>query len=405
MSINGIKALQFIFLRFSISLLGILNCGGDSGSGSGPAGASSSGCTQSLVGGRTTCALSIAGDVTTVAGPAAGASTSGDTDATGTFARFNVPYHAVSDGTYIFLADLTNNKIRRFTISSGVVTTIGGPTAGTTTSGDTDNTGNAARFSAPRGVTSDGTNLYIADGVNNKIRRMVISSGVVTTIAGPAQGATTSGDADGTGNAATFNLPFALTMDSVNLYIVDRSNNKIRKMAISSGAVTTLAGPTPGTTTSGDADGSANVARFNLPNAITTDGTNLYVADLSNHKIRKVEISTGNVTTLAGPAAGTVIAGDTDGTGTVARFNAPAGITSDGTYLYVAEGGSHKIRKITISTGTVTTLAGPAQGTSASGDTDASGNGARFNFPVGITTDGSSLFVTEFNNNKIRRIQ
>ncbi len=93
------------------------------------------------------------------------------------------------------------------------------------------------------------------------------------------------------------------------------------------------------------------------------------------------------------------------GTGTVARFNAPAGITSDGTYLYVAEGGSHKIRKITISTGTVTTLAGPAQGTSASGDTDASGNGARFNFPVGITTDGSSLFVTEFNNNKIRRIQ
>lgn len=113
MSINGIKALQFIFLRVSISLLGILNCGGDSGSGSGPAGASSSGCTQSLVGGRTTCALSIAGDVTTVAGPAAGASTSGDTDASGNGARFNFPVGITTDGSSLFVTEFNNNKIRR----------------------------------------------------------------------------------------------------------------------------------------------------------------------------------------------------------------------------------------------------------------------------------------------------
>ncbi|MBL8034527.1 MAG: hypothetical protein JNJ69_12555 [Leptospiraceae bacterium] len=345
MPINGIKALQFIFSAALVVLWG--GCGSDNANSAAAGSSSNGGCTPSLIGGRTTCPLNLTGEVTTVAGPAAGASTSGDTDATGNSARFNFPYHAVSDGAYVFLADLSNNKIRRFTISSGVVTTIAGPNAGTTTSGDTDNTGSAARFSMPRGVTSDGTNLYIADGFNNKIRKMVISSGVVTTIAGPAQG----------------------------------------------------------TTTSGDADGSANVARFNLPNAITTDGSNLYVADLNNHKIRKIEISSGNVTTLAGPAAGTIQQGDTDGTGTAARFNAPAGITNDGTYLYVTEGNSHKIRKITIATGAVTTLAGPAQGSSTSGDTDGSGNAARFNFPVGITTDGTSLFVTEANNNKIRRIK
>ncbi len=83
------------------------------------------------------------------------------------------------------------------------------------------------------------------------------------------------------------------------------------------------------------------LARFYNPKGITTDGTNLYVADYNNHRIRKIVISTGVVTTLAGSSLGS-----TDATGTSASFSRPAGITTDGTNLYVADMNNHRIRKI-----------------------------------------------------------
>jgi hypothetical protein len=107
-----------------------------------------------------------------------------------------------------------------------------------------------------------------------------------------------------------------------------------------SGVVTTLAGTTG---TSGTTDGTGTSALFNSPDGITNDGTNLYVTDYNNHTIRKVVISTVVVTTLAG-TAGT--SGTTDATGTSALFNFPIGITSDGTSLFVADILSHTIRKI-----------------------------------------------------------
>jgi hypothetical protein len=111
------------------------------------------------------------------------------------------------------------------------------------------------------------------------------------------------------------------------------------------------------------------------------------------------------VTTIVGPAPGSSgVSGDTDGIGNAARFNNPSGITTDGFNLYVADTTNRKIRKINIATGMVTTIAGPAQGSTVSGDMDGIGNAARFNNPTGITTDGVSLFVTDANNNKIRWI-
>ena len=108
---------------------------------------------------------------------------------------------------------------------------------------------------------------------------------------------------------------------------------------------------------------------------ITTDGTNLYVADTDNHRIRKIVISTGVVTTLAGNSS----SGSTDATGTSASFNEPRGITTDGTNLYVSDSGNYRIRKIVISTGVVITLAG----SSTYGSTDATGTSASFKYPQG----------------------
>jgi len=213
---------------------------------------------------------------------------------------------------------------------STVVTTL----AGTGSSGSANGTGTSASFNNPRGITTDGTNLYVADQGNHLIRKIVISTGAVTTVAGTGS----SGSANGTGTSASFYNPIGITTDGTNLYVADGSNHLIRKIVISTGAVTTLAG----TGSSGSANGTGTSASFNNPKGITTDGTNLYVADYTNHLIRKIVISTGAVTTVAGTGS----SGSANGTGTSASFYNPIGITTDGTNLYVAYYTNHLIRKI-----------------------------------------------------------
>jgi hypothetical protein len=160
---------------------------------------------------------------------------------------------------------------------------------------------------------------------------------------------------------------------------------------IDNGTVTTLAGSSSGST---DATGTS--ASFKNPRGITTDGTNLYVADSGNYRIRKIVIDNGTVTTLAGSSSGFV----DNATGTSASFKKPRGITTDGTNLYVV-GDNHRIRKIVIDNGTVTTLAGSSSGF---GD-NATGTSASFNNPNGITTDGTNLYVTDWDNHRIRKIE
>ena len=165
--------------------------------------------------------------------------------------------------------------------------------------------------------------------------------------------------------------------------------------------VTTFAGPPVGTTTRATSlvvdNATGTDARFYYPSKITTDGTNLYVAEYLGNRIRKIVIATADVTTLAGSGESAT----TDGTGTDAAFKAPFGITTDGTNLYVAEFTGNKIRKIVIATGVVTTLAGSG----TANTTDGTGTDANFYNPSGITTDGTSLYVAGYTSNKIRKIE
>ena len=222
------------------------------------------------------------------------------------------------------------------TSSSGAIVTTFAGTAGS--SGSSDGTGTAALFNSPSAVTTDGTNLYVADSGNNTIRKIVISTGMVTIFAGSSNG--DSGSTDGIGTTALFNHPSGITTDGTNLYVADYGNHTIRKIVIATGEVTTLAG-TAGS--SGSADGTGTAALFNNPLGIASDVNDVYVADSGNHTIRKIVIATGEVTTLAGTAGSS---GSADGTGTAALFNNPADIASDGTNLYIADSGNHTIRKI-----------------------------------------------------------
>ena len=332
--------------------------------------------------------LALSNTVTTLAGSAT--DPSGSTDGIGTTAKFWGPEGITTDGTNLYVADTNNSVIRKVVISTKTVTTLAG-TAGV--SGFADGTGIAATFSMPKGITTDGTNLYVADSLNNTIRKIVISSGVVTTLAGTAG---THGSSDGVGSAARFEGPEGITTDGINLFVTDRYNFTIRKIAISTGEVTTLAG-TAGPAGSNDGIGAA--ALFYLPTSISMDKANLYVTDQGNNTIRKIVIATRVVSTIAGTAG---IQGFVDGIGAAAKFYNPQGITTDGTCLYVSEGNSNNlIRKIVIATGVVSTLAGNTDGF---GSADGIGSIARFFNPDGITTDGFNLYLADSTNNTIRKI-
>lgn len=308
-----------------------------------------------------------------------------------TVTTFNNPRSITTDGTNLYVADTLNNQIRMIAInaSSGVAATL----AGTGAAGSADGSGTtAATFDNPGGITTDGTNLYVADTLSNKIRQIVIATGVVTTIAGNG----TAGFSDNpVGILAKFNHPSGITNDGSNLYVADTLNNRIRKIALATGAVSTLAGSTLGFV---DSTPTSIAATFNQPWGITTDGTNLYVADTNNQLVRQIVISTAYVTTLAGTRA----VGSNNGAGTSATFDYPRGITTDGTNLYVADTTNQLIRQIVIFTKAVSTLAGTAGN---SGAVDATGTSASFYDPSGLTTDGTSLYVADTSNKKIRQIK
>jgi hypothetical protein len=257
------------------------------------------------------------------------------------------------DGTYdnctITVTDNSSNVSNTLTLTSfNVLEQMGGSMqgvelslstavttlAGTGSYGSTNGTGTSASFYSPVGITTDGTNLYVADTDNHLIRQIVISTGVVTTVAGTGS----SGSANGTGTSASFNKPYGITTDGTNLYVADRNNHLIRQIVISTGVVTTVAG----TGSDGAVNGTGTSASFYNPYGITTDGTNLYVAGYANHLIRQIVISTGVVTTVAGTGS----SGSVNGTGTSASFYDPTGITTDGTNLYLTETGNYLIRQI-----------------------------------------------------------
>jgi len=260
----------------------------------------------------------------------AGSGTSGSTNGTGTSASFNAPRGiAIDSAGNLYVTDTGNNLIRKIT-SAGVVTTFAG-TGGSNYS--IDGTGTGASFGNPRGIVIDaaGTNMYVADTATYTIRKIVIATGVVTTLAGSS----TSGYNDATGSSARFTNPYGLAIGTDGtLYLAEQGNHVIRKIT-PGGTVSTLAGVYGG----GNANGTGDAAAFNQVSGIAmgADGV-LYVADTGNNIIRKVTTA-GVVTSLAGPGA--------SGPGSSATFNAPYGIAvgPDGA-VYVSDTSANKIRRL-----------------------------------------------------------
>ena len=327
------------------------------------------------------------GNVSIIAGTGVAGNTGDDGPAI--LARLDEPSDIYKDSSgNIYIADTRNHKIRKVD-SSGIISTI----AGTGDAGNTGDDGPAtlARLNEPRGVFIDSSGaIYIADTRNHKIR-WINASGKIRSIAGTG----TSGDAGDGGDAllALLNEPSGIFKEGSDLYIADTKNHKIRKVDLSTSIISTIAG-------TGDAgntgDGAAATsARLNEPNNMVFFSGELYIADTKNHIIRKVDTS-DDISTIVGGG----VLGD-GGFAPLARLNEPNGIFKDGTDLYIADTKNHRIRKIDLSTNIITTIAGggdqdPGDGGPA---TD-----AKLNEPSGIFKEGSDLYIADTSKNRIRMV-
>ncbi len=265
----------------------------------------------------------------------AGSGIEGGGDGSGTEASFNYPTGIAFDVQgNLYVAEKNGHRIRKIT-SNGQVTTL----AGSGSAGSNDANGLVAEFNQPTGIVADASgNLFVAEFGNHKIRK-VDTNGDVTTLAGSG----VAGFLDANGTVAKFNRPYHLVLDgSGNLFVTDQGNHMIRKIA-PDGDVTTFAG-------SGTAkieNGTGAAASFNVPAGIAIDVLgNFYTSDYQGYTIRKIT-SQGVVTTLAGSGH----FGNTEGQGTEASFVSPAGLTLDSSgNLYVASERSHRIRRVTTNT-------------------------------------------------------
>ncbi|MCA9564938.1 MAG: hypothetical protein KC561_15685, partial [Myxococcales bacterium] len=300
-----------------------------------------------------------------------------------------------------FIADTHNHRIRRVDAETGEVSTVAGSGQNT----HADGVGTAASFFYPQGIDSDGDNLWVADAFTNTIRHIEVSTGTVTTVAGTPG---VMGLLDGEPGDAQFNRPKGVTVDpDLNVYVSDTDNNVIRRIDSSSGIVTTIAGSTEGV--AGYVDAIGDAARFASPRGLewAPDGEDgpgvLLVADKDNSAIRRVDLSDFSVSTVAGGSE----PGSQDGNALDATFFDVFDVTrAPNGDLFVADSGNHRIRRI--SEGVVTTLAGDGTPGYAEGLDDR----ARFQFPRSIAvaweddqaTTGP-LYIADRSNGAIRLIR
>jgi len=332
-------------------------------------------------------------NITTIAGNGTGAY-SGDGGAA-TAAEVYYPFGVAIDASgNLYIADYANSAIRKVS-NLGIITTI----AGNNTAGYSGDGGaaTAAELNAPHGVAVDASgNVYIADESNQRIRK-VNTSGIISTIAGNGTGAY-SGDG-GAATAAQIYNPYGVAVDaSGNVYIADESNHRIRKVN-TSGIISTIAGNGTGAY-SGDG-GAATAAELHFPNGVVVDASgNLYIADTYNYRIRKVNTA-GIITTIAGNGIG-AYSGD-GGAATAAELHYPTNLTIDASgNMYIADFNNYRIRKVSTS-GFISTIAGNGN-LGYSGDGGAA-TAAELGVTEGVTVDAAgNVYFADSKNNCIRKI-
>ena len=322
-----------------------------------------------------------------------------------TEAQLNIPYGvAVDSSGNLYLSDAGNNRVRKVDAVTRNITTVAGSGAHGF-SGD-GNAATLAQLRTPYGLALDSDdNLYIADGRNNRIRKVdtSVTPWTITTVAG-------GGSALGDGGAATsakLNGPRGVAVDGDgNLYIADTSNHRIRKVdtSVTPWTISTVAG-TGTAGLSGDG-GAATAAKLDLPYDVAVDSAgNLYIASIDNHRIRKVDTSVTpwTISRVAGTEAKISDYGGDGGAATEAWLTSPLSVAVDGSgNIYIADNGNERIRKVDAS-GNISTVAGT--GTPGYNGDGCRATMAQISNPYGVAVDASgNVYIADGDNNRIRKI-
>jgi sugar lactone lactonase YvrE len=301
------------------------------------------------------------------------------------------------DGS-VYIVDTDNHVVRKVAPGTGVITTVAGSGSPGWTGDGTPAT--AARLQRPQdlAVAANG-DLYIADTGNHSIRKVAAATGLITTIAG--SGAPGSLGDGGLATLARLSSPSGIALAANgDFYIADRGNNKIRRVLALTGIITTFAGTgTAGYTGDG---GLATLARLRAPQGVDlASNGDLYVADTGNHVVRRVAALTTVITTIAGTGTAGYL-GD-GGAATAARLRSPESIVIGASgEVYVADTGNDVIRRFTVG-GSIATVAGTGVA-GFSGDGGA-GTSAQFDTPSGVAVDASGVVViADTANQRVRRL-
>ena len=368
----------------------------------------------------------------TIPAPSVGTSTAGLSNALsiGTDAQFRGPTALAQMSGYYYVSDSSNHVIRKINVATGAVSLLAGMSG---VSGDAEWTtgeNNTAKFNSPTGLLVNGTWLYVADSGNNKIKRITLSSSsgdatAVVIFAGPAAGTVTVGDAVGAdAAAAAFSNPLGLASVAEWLIVADSGNHKIKKVSSANGGSAIVFGPAAGTTATGTADGGSDpsAVRFSNPQGLSVNGSWLWVADTGNHKIRRCNVSfvsvssnlggTSCVTHIGPPGGVSGAIGFVDGLDlTAARLSSPSGLVFDQVgNLIIADTGNQRIRRLLAGTGELGTLGGSVAGIVEQATAPASSgvmySTAQFSSPKGLlVVNTETLLVADSGNDRIRSLQ
>ncbi|MES2393005.1 MAG: hypothetical protein V4555_15270 [Acidobacteriota bacterium] len=281
----------------------------------------------------------------------------------------------------------------------GTIRLVAGSAAGTAGNSGDGAAASAALLRGPSSIAADSIgNLYIADSANDEVRRIAASSGAITSFAGTAGTAGYSGD-KGAASSATLNAPASVAVDGAgNVYIADTGNNVVRRVDAGTGVISTVAGNGIAAY-AGDGGPGVN-AELSGPQGLAIAAGILYIADTGNHAVRALGLRSGQIQRIAG--TGTQGSGGDGGQALAALLNSPAALAVDskGT-LYIADGADERIRSVDTA-GIMHTIAGAG----ISGfNGDGSAATALLNMPVGIAVDAAGIvYLADSGNNRVRAI-
>ncbi|MBC7544469.1 MAG: SMP-30/gluconolactonase/LRE family protein, partial [Candidatus Sericytochromatia bacterium] len=303
-------------------------------------------------------------------------------------------------GNQLYVSDTLGNRVRRIDQATGLIATAVGTGLGSYLYGPDGLTATAANLTSPVATAWDSLgNLYIADRDANRVRKVSAATGLISTVAGTGT-VGSSGDL-GQAAAAQVNKPWGLAIDSGdNVYIAENIGHRIRRIASATGVITTVAGTGAG---GYNVEGAATTAQINGPTLLAFEPSgNLLLCDRLNHRIRRLTVPGGLISTVAGTGAAS-FTGD-GAAANLATLNQPYGVTTDmAGNIYIADGTNHRIRKITLATGFISTVAGSASA-GYSGD-GAAATAAQLSTPTAVAVDaGDNLFITEFGNSRVRKV-